>query len=290
MRSDYTHVTVVLDSSGSMASIKNDTIGGFNTFLEAQKQAVGKATFTFVQFSSGVHTGKARRVEVKDRRINLGGLGGVGIFGQQTCFPTSSPVLQPKVDPVVPQHHDVYFYAVINDFSDIQEVNALNDKTFVPHGGTPLLDSIGWAIDDTGERLSSLPESERPSKVLFVIITDGEENASQVFNYTEIQEKIKHQTEAYSWDFMYLGANQDAIAEGSKMGISGASSLSYAATGQATHDTYAVLASKAALYRGAVNKADALSSISYSNAERAVAMGELSIDDLSTSNTATQSI
>ncbi len=121
--------------------------------------------------------------------------------------------------------------------------------------------------------MAALPESERPEKVLFVIITDGEENQSREFTYPKIEGMIKHQTDVYKWDFMYIGANQDAIAVGSKMGISAQSSVSYAANHMGTSASYDMIGTKVASYRSAMTKADALSAVAFNDQERAVAMG-----------------
>lgn len=103
----------------------------------------------------------------------------------------------------------------------------LTDKTFVPRGTTALYDAIGRTIQNVGRSLEARPESERPSKVIFVIITDGFENASKDFSQAKIKEMIAHQKFVYSWDFVFLGANQDAVLTAAGFGISGASALSY---------------------------------------------------------------
>ncbi len=96
-----------------------------------------------------------------------------------------------------------------------------------PRGGTALLDAVGRAINETGIRLSKMKEYKRPGLVVFVIVTDGYENSSHEFNRSQIKEMIeKHQTD-YSWQFTFLGANQDAFAEASSMGISIASTMTY---------------------------------------------------------------
>lgn len=88
-----------------------------------------------------------------------------------------------------------------------------------PRGSTALLDAIGRAINDTGRRLHALPEHERPSKVLFLIITDGEENASTEFRIDTIAKMTQHQRDKYHWEFVYLGANQDAFTVAQGLGI-----------------------------------------------------------------------
>jgi hypothetical protein len=77
---------------------------------------------------------------------------------------------------------------------DIKEVKDLDDKTFVPRGWTALLDAVGNTIENKGKYYNDLPEHERPEKVLIVILTDGEENASKKYSYNQIQEMVKHQT------------------------------------------------------------------------------------------------
>ena len=110
----------------------------------------------------------------------------------------------------------------------------------VPRGMTALLDAIGRAISETGERLSNMNEQDRPGLVIFVVMTDGLENSSKEFSKDRITEMIKHQQEEYGWQFTFLGANQDAFAEADAMGIHAAGvadfamhkmAAAYAATG-----------------------------------------------------------
>jgi uncharacterized protein YegL len=98
---------------------------------------------------------------------------------------------------------------------------------FVPRGGTALYDATAHGIDKLGEHLSKLPEEERPEKVIVLIYTDGEENSSRKVNSEILKQKIEHQTNAYSWVFVYLGANQDAVLNASNIGISASNSLTY---------------------------------------------------------------
>jgi hypothetical protein len=101
--------------------------------------------------------------------------------------------------------------------------------TLVPRGNTALLDAVGRAIVETGERLAALPEADRPGLVTFVIVTDGQENSSREFNLAQIREKITHQRDVYKWQFTFLGANSDAFADAGEMGIPMAATAQYAA-------------------------------------------------------------
>ena len=105
------------------------------------------------------------------------------------------------------------------------DVNEVPPLTLEPRGNTALLGAIGRTIDDVGQRLDKIPEEERPGKVLMLIITDGEENHSRYeewsnsYTRNKIMEMIRHQSDVYKWEFVYLGANQDAIAVGCGLGI-----------------------------------------------------------------------
>lgn len=101
-------------------------------------------------------------------------------------------------------------------------VPLLTRETFRPRGGTALIDAACRAIDDTGARLRNTPEHLRPSKVLVVIMTDGEENCSQHFHKHHLAERITHQRDKYGWEFLFLGANQDAINTAAGYGIKSA--------------------------------------------------------------------
>lgn len=98
----------------------------------------------------------------------------------------------------------------------------------VPRGSTALLDAVGRAIIETGERLKAMPEAERPGLVAFCIITDGGENSSKEFSREKVKEMIEHQTNAYQWQFTYIGANQDAFAVAGGIGISSGNAANYA--------------------------------------------------------------
>lgn len=89
----------------------------------------------------------------------------------------------------------------------------------IPRGTTALLDAVGRAINETGARLAAMPEAERPGLVVFVVMTDGQENASREFSKAQVREMIEHQQSVYNWHFTFLGADAGAFAEAGGMGI-----------------------------------------------------------------------
>lgn len=118
-----------------------------------------------------------------------------------------------------------------------------------PRGNTALLDALGRTITTLGEQLSKTAEADRPSKIVVVIVTDGMENSSLEYKASKIFEMITHQREKYSWAFMFLAANQDAIKTATGLGMSGASSVSYAHTGVGVRRAYAMASSALKSYR-----------------------------------------
>ena len=111
----------------------------------------------------------------------------------------------------------------------LPEIIPLDVSTYVPRGSTALLDAIGRGVDELGTKLAALPEPDRPGKVIVAILTDGEENASRHFDWQQISARIRHQTNVYGWNFLFLGANQDTIATAAKMGIAAQNSATYLA-------------------------------------------------------------
>ncbi|WP_303680826.1 vWA domain-containing protein, partial [Pelodictyon luteolum] len=168
----YTHITVILDRSGSMDEIRDDTIGGFNAFIEEQKKGQGKATLTLVQFDTA--------------------------------------------DP----------YEVIHSFRLIGDVPALTPETYVPRGGTPLLDALGRGINDIDRCVLALPEAERPGNIMVAVITDGEENSSREFRKEQIEKMIKAKT-AGGWTFIFLSADLNAVHDAVRLGFHQESSIPF---------------------------------------------------------------
>jgi Mg-chelatase subunit ChlD len=205
---DATHIAVLLDRSGSMESVKDETISGYNAFIKEQKEAGDNASLSLVQFdSAGIDT--------------------------------------------------------LQEFTPISAVPDLNGDTFQPRGMTPLLDALGKTINTTGKSLEAIPEANRPDKVVFVVITDGQENASHEFNKTHIKEMIEHQSSIYNWQFIYLGANQDAFAEAADMGITVDCAANF--VGAAMGAAAAATSSNVANYR----RTGRAASLNYSSGQRA---------------------
>ena len=169
MRTDLTDITMVIDRSGSMQSIRTDAEGGINSFIDQQKREPGEALLTLVQFDTD--------------------------------------------------------YEFVHSGTPIRQVPAF---ALVPRGATALLDAAGRAINETGARLAAMSEADRPALVVFVIVTDGQENSSREFKREKIREMIQHQQSVYKWQFTFLAANQDAFAEGASMGIAHAGIAAYA--------------------------------------------------------------
>ena len=192
-----------------MGSIREDTLGGFNTFLAEQKKAAAdEARLTLVQFD-----------------------------------------------------HE---YLVVHNNKLITEVPDLTLETYVPRGNTALLDAMGRAIVSTGEALKAMPENERPEQVVFLVITDGQENASREYTKAKVAEMVKHQTEAYKWQFVFLGANMDAIGEGAGMGVAAANAMNFQASAKGMGVMYQALSSNVASYRSSRKSAD----LSFSSGQR----------------------
>ena len=91
--------------------------------------------------------------------------------------------------------------------------------TYSPWGCTAMNDGVGTAIDEIGKWLSDMDESERPSKNMIVIMTDGKENASKKYDFDVVKKKIKHQEEKYSWTFVYMGTNLQDLRDANRLGI-----------------------------------------------------------------------
>jgi hypothetical protein len=144
-------------------------------------------------------------------------------------------------------NHD---YRLVHDCVKLAGVPALDAKVYSPSGNTALYDAVGTTIESVGTKLAAMPEEERPSKVIFLIITDGQENSSHRFTQSQIKSMITHQREKYSWEFVFMGANIDAVKEGSSIGVAAYNSVSYNATKGGTHQLYGSVSSNMSSLRG----------------------------------------
>ena len=107
------------------------------------------------------------------------------------------------------------------------DINAVPEFSLVPRGGTALLDAAGRFITEVGEHLSELPEDKRPGHVICLIMTDGHENASQTWTWPGLKALITQQREVYQWDFIFLGADIDAVEIGERMGVEAKYAMTY---------------------------------------------------------------
>ena len=153
-----------------------------------------------------------------------------------------------------------------------------------PRGSTALLDAVGRAINETGERLAAVSEEERPGLVQMVIVTDGHENASREFNREKIREMINHQRDKYNWQFTFLGADEAAFQDAVSWGIRGIDAAVYNV--QNSQDAYYgasnVIRRKRALYASG-GSLEAVSNVSFTDEER-----ENMLNDNSTTSAASQ--
>lgn len=125
---------------------------------------------------------------------------------------------------------------VVHDCVDIREVPHLDRTTYVVGGSTAMLDAIGKTIETVQRRIDNTPEDDRPENIICVITTDGQENASLHYKKSQIQSMIDHQTKGHGWQFIFLGANMDAVNEAASIGIM--NSATYFADGVGTQSVY----------------------------------------------------
>ena len=132
-------------------------------------------------------------------------------------------------------------YELLHDRIDIKAVAPLSDKDYTVRGSTALLDAVGKTISKIREMQKGTAEEDHAEKVLFVIITDGEENSSREYTADRIKARIERQKEKYGWEFIFLGANMDAVVEAGKLGIAADRAQNYFADSDGTTAAYAAM-------------------------------------------------
>lgn len=130
---------------------------------------------------------------------------------------------------------------VIHDRIEIKEIKPLTDKDYTVGGCTALLDAIGGAIHHIGNIHKYAREEDVPEHTLFVITTDGMENASRFYSSDRIKQMIEHQKEKYGWEFLFLGANIDAVKTAHSFGIGADRAADYNSDSQGTRLNFEVL-------------------------------------------------
>lgn len=164
-----------------------------------------------------------------DRSGSMTGLESDTIGGFNSFVKTQAALGRTKITTVLFDDK----YEILHNGTDAQAAQ-LTPEQYFTRGSTALLDAVGKTILDVGVRLAETPESKRPGKVIFVITTDGMENASTRFCYEKVQEMIAHQRERYSWEFVFMAANIDVGQESEKLGIDTRYAVPYTASEQGT--------------------------------------------------------
>lgn len=139
--------------------------------------------------------------------------------------------------------------AVLYDRVDIQKVEPMTERQYSVGGCTALLDAIGGAVHHIANVHKYAREEDRPGKTVFVITTDGMENASRAYSYEQVQRMVKHEQEKYGWEFLFLGANMDAISAARSFGIRADRAVRYRSDSAGTELNYRVVSETVARVR-----------------------------------------
>lgn len=129
-------------------------------------------------------------------------------------------------------------YEMLHDHADIKKICQMTDKQYYARGCTALLDAIGKTINHVGNRHKYAPDNEVPEKTMVIITTDGYENASREYALDKVRSMIEHQKEKFGWEFLFLGANIDAVKTAAGFGISADRSVTYCADSEGTRTNF----------------------------------------------------
>ncbi|MEE3380597.1 MAG: vWA domain-containing protein [Succiniclasticum sp.] len=140
-------------------------------------------------------------------------------------------------------------YELLHDRIDLQAVQPLTEKDYETGGSTALLDAIGRTIHKIGTAQRHTADAYRAAHVLFVIITDGEENSSREYTSRKVKEMIERQKSKYGWEFVFLGANIDAVATAEEFGIGQECAADYVADGEGTELNFRVMSDAVMKFR-----------------------------------------
>ena len=174
-------IICILDRSGSMASLAEDTIGGYNSFLAKQKENPAAAEVTTVLFDNE--------------------------------------------------------YELIADAVNLQEIENLTSEEYYARGTTALLDAVGMTVTNTLGKMESKGICPAKRRVLVMIMTDGLENASREYSKATVKALIEETTKNYDWNYIFMGANMDSVAEASKIGINARNAMNFSADRKGIEDT-----------------------------------------------------
>ena len=142
---------------------------------------------------------------------------------------------------------------VLYDRVDIRKVEPMNDSQYYVRGCTALLDAVGGAIRHIGNVHKYAREEDVPEKTLFIITTDGMENASRQYDYDKVRRMIEHEKEKYHWEFLFLGANMDAVQVAGRFGIGANRAVRYEHDEAGTRLNYEVMSAAVSFARSALS-------------------------------------
>lgn len=138
---------------------------------------------------------------------------------------------------------------VVHDRVPLAKIEPMNDRQYCPGGCTALLDAIGGSIHHIGNVHKYAREEDVPEKTIFVITTDGMENSSRIYSYNKVKSMIEREQKQFGWEFLFLGANIDAVEEASKIGIRPERAVRYECDSEGTKVNFDTLAETVREYR-----------------------------------------